>query len=117
MTRNAVNHSQQGDKTTHMNHDSDFITSLVGPPDHSCAALDAFVARLDLLPYLEADPAKHFNWPGHPTTVLKIRAGLWRTAPLKGGESGPLVFLDPAEHYDIHFELQVFQWKKRMALY
>jgi hypothetical protein len=100
-----------------MYHDSDFIASLVGPPDHSCDALDTFVARLDLLPYIEAEPAKHFNWPGHPTTVLKIRAGGWRTAPLKGGESGPLIFPSPAEHYDVHFELQVFQWKRRMALY
>jgi hypothetical protein len=100
-----------------MNYDSDFITSLIGPPESSCAAMDAFVAGLDLLPYLEAEPAKHFNWPGHPTTILKIRAGGWRTSPLKGGESGPLVVPDPAEHYDIHFEVQVFQWKKRIALY
>jgi|ERR1035441_3159128 hypothetical protein len=81
------------------------------------ANLDKVVAGLGLLPYLEPEPSILMNWPGHPTTICKIRAGIWQTDPLKGTKDGPLVFPDPARHYDIHFELQVQQWKARMALF
>ena len=81
------------------------------------ANLDEFVAQIELLPYLEAEPSKLVTWPGHPTTICKIQAGIWQTDPLVESKNGKLVFPDPARHYDVHFELQVLQWRARMALY
>lgn len=49
--------------------------------------------------------------------IGKVRAGIWQTDPLKGPKDGPLVFPDPGRHFDIHFELQVQQWKARIALF
>jgi hypothetical protein len=79
--------------------------------------LNEFLSGLDLLPYLEAEPSELKRWLGHPTLIGKIRAGIWQTEPLKGRKTGPLVFPDPARHYDIHFELQIQLWKHQMALY
>jgi hypothetical protein len=93
------------------------ISCLTVASTQAKANLDDLVGGLGLLPYLEPEPSILMTWPGHPTTICKIRAGIWQTDPLKGTKDGPLVFPDPARHYDIHFELQVQQWKARMALF
>jgi hypothetical protein len=79
--------------------------------------LDDFVSKIELLPYLDAEPSILVTWPGHPTSICKIRAGIWQTEPLIQMGEGRLIFPNPARHFDIHFELQVHQWVKRMALY
>lgn len=79
--------------------------------------MDEFLAGLDVLPYLNIQPAKTATWPGHPTLIAKIDSGSWTTDPLLDTKDGRLVFPDPARHFDVHFELQVLKWKQRMALY
>jgi hypothetical protein len=79
--------------------------------------LDQFLSGLDVLPYLETEPSELKRWLGHPTLIGKIRAGIWQTEPLKSTKTGPLVFPNPARHYDVHFELQVQLSKSRMALF
>ena len=79
--------------------------------------LDQFLSGLDLLPYLEAEPSELKRWLGHPTLIGKVRAGIWQTEPLTGPKTGPLSFPNPARHFDVHFELQVQLWKRRMSLF
>ena len=79
--------------------------------------LDQFLSGLDVLPYLETEPSELKRWLGHPTLIGKIRAGIWQTEPLKSTKTGPLVFPNPARHYDVHFELQVQLSKSRMSLF
>ena len=93
------------------------VPQLVGDATKAKAKLNAFVAQLDLLPYLEAEPSQHFNWPGHPTLICKIRAGIWQTERLRETKDGRLTFPDPSQHFDVHFELQVLQRTSHMALY
>jgi hypothetical protein len=79
--------------------------------------LDQLLSGLDLLPYLEAEPSELKRWLGHPTLIGKVRASIWQTEPLKGPKTGPLSFPNPSRHFDVHFELQIQLWKRRMALY
>ena len=79
--------------------------------------LDQFLSGLDLLPYLEAEPSELKRWLGHPTLIGKIRAGIWQTEPLKGPKTGPLIFPNPMRHFDVHFEIQIQLWNRRMSLF
>lgn len=93
------------------------ISRLVLGGSEGKANFDAFVDGLDLVAYMVAEPSQHINWKGHPTTVCKIRAESWQTESLKVTQEQRLVFPNSARHFDVHFELQVLQWKSRMALY
>jgi hypothetical protein len=93
------------------------VSRLVVDGPQAKTNLDDFVSGVELLPYLEAEPSILITWPGHPTSICKILAGIWQTEPLVQTKDGQLVFPDPARHFDIHFELQVQQWRKRMALF
>jgi hypothetical protein len=91
-------------------HARPLIRCLTVASTQARANLDELAGGLGLLPYLEAEPSVHMNWPGHPTTICKIRAGIWQTEPLTATKDGLLVFPDPERHFDIHFELQVQQF-------
>jgi hypothetical protein len=93
------------------------ISRLTADGADAKAVLDKFLSGLDLLPYLEAEPSDLKRWLGHPTLIGKLRAGIWQTEPLKGSKTGPIFFPNPARHFDVHFELQVQLWKRRMSLF
>jgi hypothetical protein len=79
--------------------------------------LDQFLSGLDLLPYLILHPAILVTWAAHPTLIAQIGTSLWQSEALIKADDGRLLFTDPASHFDIHFEIQVFQWEGKMALY
>lgn len=97
--------------------DGSLLAQLVGSKQEAERNLDEFLEELELLPYLEKQRAQTSTWPGHPTLIAKVEAGIWKTESLVETTEKRLVFPDPARHYDVHFELQVSKWKRRMALY
>lgn len=79
--------------------------------------LDDFLATLDILPYLEVEPAKLVTWPAHPTAIAKIRGGRWQTSALAIMADDRLTSSEGEAHFDIHFEVQVLQQQRRMSLH
>jgi hypothetical protein len=78
--------------------------------------LDEFLSTLEMMEYLELEPAKLITWAGHPTAIAKIRVSHWRSSPLTTTSNGRLTFPAGEPNFDIHFEIRVLLTQPKISL-